>query len=126
MHRHRTRKGINLMGDTHRDPIDHSRTALPHSGATFKDAYLLPGIALLAMSVVTTAVGLASAGYVHRGWSAIVLAALAFGAAGAVFIAIERRRVRRIDLQWHAGTRAERPAKAASSWSGSGLTTWAP
>jgi uncharacterized membrane protein YcjF (UPF0283 family) len=92
-----------IMGDTHIDPIDHSRTALPHSGATFKDAYLLPGVALLALSVVATALGLASAGYMHPEWSAVIaLGALLFGALGIVVITVERRRVGRIDAQWHA------------------------
>ena len=96
------------MGDTHHDPIDHHRTALSHSGATFKDAYLLPGIGLMTSGIVATAVGLASAGYM-RGHMAMVVAlvALALGALGVTAIAVERRRIRRIDDRWRATKRVE-------------------
>ena len=94
------------MGDTHRDPIDHYRTALPHIGATFKDAYLLPGIALLTISVIATAIGLASAGYMHRDWSAVIVAiAVVSGVLGVIGIVTERRRVWRIDDRWHESRR---------------------
>ncbi|MDG4667265.1 UsfY protein [Mycobacterium sp. 236(2023)] len=86
------------MGDTHLDPIDHHRTTLPHSGATFKDAFLLPGIALLAISVVGIALGLASAGYMRGGWAALTIVAAALIALFGTFLIVrERRRVRRIE-----------------------------
>lgn len=86
------------MGDTHLDPIDHHRTTLPHSGATFKDGYLLPGIALLAISVAVVAFGLASAGYMRGDWAVLTIVAAALIAVlGAFLIMRERRRVRRIE-----------------------------
>lgn len=84
------------MGDTHHDPVDHHRTALPHAGATFKDALLVPGLLLLALSVVAVAVALASAGYMQAPLAAVIAAgAVLTGGFGVAAIFWERRRVRR-------------------------------
>ncbi|HYO02202.1 MAG TPA: hypothetical protein VET27_10075 [Mycobacterium sp.] len=89
------------MGDTLRDPIDHYRTTLPHAGATLKDSLMLPGVMLLVLSVTGLALGVASAGYMRPQWAALIaLAAAGVGAVGVVLLAVERRRVQRIDSQW--------------------------
>jgi uncharacterized membrane protein YcjF (UPF0283 family) len=89
------------MGDTLRDPIDHYRTTLPHAGATFKDSLMLPGLMLLMLSVTGLVLGVASAGYMRPEWAALIaLAAAGIGVLGVVLLAIERRRVRRIESQW--------------------------
>ena len=37
------------MGDTHHDPVDHSRTHNQHAGESMIDVYFWPGFFLLAM-----------------------------------------------------------------------------
>ncbi len=89
------------MGDTLRDPTDHYRTTLPHAGATLKDSLMLPGVLLLVVSVAGLALCVASAGYMRPHSAALIaLAAAVLGAVGVVLLAVERRRVQRIDSQW--------------------------
>ena len=45
-----TAKG-DVMGDTHRDPTDHSRTTQPRAGIAMKDNFFWPGFILLAVAV---------------------------------------------------------------------------
>ncbi len=91
------------MGDTHHDPTDHSRTTQPHAGITMKDNFFWPGLILLAVSafgMISTAV---AAAYRHYEWLATTVLIAVLGAiAGALWIAVEQRRVTRIEEQWHA------------------------
>jgi len=86
------------MGDTHRDPVDHLRTVLPRSGAALKDVYLLPGLVLLAISVVAVPSALASAGFMQAGSAVgIAVVALIAGGLGVVALRLERRRIDRLE-----------------------------
>lgn len=92
-----------LMGDTHDDPTDHSRTTQPHAGIALKDNLFWPGLVLLTVGLfglISTAV---VAAYRQYEWlSATVLIALLGEVAGALWLAVEVRRVARIEAQWEA------------------------
>lgn len=97
------------MGDTHDDPTDHFRTTQPHAGMAVKDNFFWPGLILLIVAVfglVSTAV---EAAYEHYEWlSTTVLIAVLGAVAGALWLAMELRRVTRIDARWDAGHPAKR------------------
>jgi hypothetical protein len=102
------------MGDTHHDPVDHSRTHNQHAGESMIDVYFWPGFFLLAMGLVALVGCLAAAAYKHHEWLLTTgVIALASVAAGSAWIAVERRRVRRIEARWmavHPAGHSHRPA----------------
>jgi hypothetical protein len=91
------------MGDTHLDPTDHSRTTQQHCGEAMIDTYFWPGFFLLAVSVLAVIGCVAAAAYRH---TELLLTTGSIGAgaaiAGAAWVAMERRRVRRIEARWMA------------------------
>ncbi len=92
-----------MMGDTHDDPTDHSRTTQPHAGITVKDNFFWPGLVLLAVAMFGLISTAAAAAYRHYEWlGTTMLIAVLASIAGALWIAAEYRRVRRIDAQWDA------------------------
>jgi hypothetical protein len=90
------------MKGAHHDPADHSRTYQPHAGESMIDTLWFPGLLLIMLGVVGLAAIVASAAY---GESGLVLPlALVTGAAvtaGGGLIALEHRRVLRIEKLWH-------------------------
>ena len=89
-----------VMGDTHHDPTDHSRTTQPHAGITMKDNFLWPGFILLAVAVFGMISTVAAAAYRHYEWLATtVLVAVLGTVAGALWLVVELRRVTRIEEQ---------------------------
>lgn len=91
------------MGDTHNDPTDHSRTTQPHAGIAVKDNFFWPGLILLTVATFGLVSTAAEAAYRHYEWlSTSMLIAVLGAVAGALWIVIELRRVRRIDAQWEA------------------------
>jgi uncharacterized membrane protein YqjE len=91
------------MGDTHHDPTDHSRTTQPRAGLTMKDNFFWPGLILLAVSTFGIISMVAAAAYRHYEWLATTALIAVLGAlAGALWIAVEQRRVTGIEKQWHA------------------------
>jgi protein-S-isoprenylcysteine O-methyltransferase Ste14 len=95
------------MGDTHHDPIDHSRTHHQHAGESMIDAYFWPGFFLLAVGLIALVACVAAAAYKHHEWILTTgLVALTAVAAGSAWIALEHRRIRRIEARW----RADHPA----------------
>ncbi len=97
------------MKGAHRDPIDHSRTHLPHSGESMIDTLWFPGLILIGVGIVGLAAIVAAAAY---GRPDLVLpVALVSGAvvtAGAGLIALEHRRVLRVERIWEAAHRRDR------------------
>jgi hypothetical protein len=89
------------MKGAHHDPIDHSRTCQPRAGESFIDTLWFPGLVLIALGVAGLAAIVASAAY---GETHLVLPlALVTGAvvtAGGGLIALEHRRVLRIERLW--------------------------
>ena len=96
------------MGDTHYDPVDHSRTHHQHAGESMIDVYFWPGLFLIAVSVVAFVGCLAAAATRHSEWLlATGLTAVLAAVGGAAWVVVERHRVRRIEARWMA----EHPGK---------------
>ena len=98
-----------MVGNTYDDPTDHFRTTQPHAGIAMKDNFFWPGLIPLlvaACGLISTA---AAAAYRHYEWlSTTALIAILGAVAGALWLAMELRRVTRIDVQWdttHLGGR---------------------
>lgn len=92
-----------MVGDTHNDPTDHCRTTQPHAGITVKDNFFWPGLILVVVAMFGLISTAAVAAYRHYEWlPATVLIAVLGAVAGALWIAVEYRRVSRIDAQWDA------------------------
>jgi uncharacterized membrane protein YqjE len=91
------------MGDTHHDPMDHSRTTQPHAGIAMKDNFFWPGLILLGVSAFGMICTAAAAAYRHYEWlTTTTLIAVLGAVAGALWIVVENRRVTHIEEQWHA------------------------
>src|SRR3954452_18773828 len=81
-----------VMGDTHDDPTDHSRTMQPHAGIVLKDNFFWPGLILLAVSTFGAISTALAAGYRHFQWlSTTVLIAVLGAVAGALWFVAENR-----------------------------------
>jgi uncharacterized membrane protein YcjF (UPF0283 family) len=103
-----TRKAA-VMGDTHDDPTDHSRTTQPRAGIAMKDNFFWPGLILLVVAMFGLIGTAVTAAYRHYEWlSTTVLIAVLGAVAGALWLIMENRRVTRIEAQWdtaHSGRR---------------------
>jgi uncharacterized membrane protein YcjF (UPF0283 family) len=112
-----------VMGDRHHDPTDHFRTTQPHAGITMKDNLYWPGFILLAVAVSGMISTTAAAAYGHYEWLATTgLVSVLGTVAGAMWFVVERRRVTRIDEQWHVVADAEPRRRAANDGAGAVLT----
>ena len=102
------------MGDTHHDPTDHSRTHHQHAGESMIDVYFWPGLFLIAVGIVALVGCLAAAATRHTEWLwATGLTAVISAGAGAIWLVVERHRVRRVEAKWladHPGKASRRPA----------------
>lgn len=99
-----------MMGDTHHDPTDHSRTTQPHAGITMKDNFCWPGFILMAVALSGMISTATVAAYRHYEWLATtVLVAVLGTVAGALWFVVELRRVARIDEQWARRAPDSRP-----------------
>jgi hypothetical protein len=101
-----------VMGDTHDDPTDHSRTTQPRVGIVMKDNFFWPGLILLVIATLGLISTAAEAAYRHYEWLCTsVLIAILGAVAGGLWLVVELRRVTRIDAQWdaaHTGSRTRR------------------
>ncbi|BBX66668.1 UsfY protein [Mycolicibacterium psychrotolerans] len=89
------------MKGAHRDPVDHARTTLPHSGESFIDTLWLPGLLLIGVGTVLIAGTVAATAYGNRDVSLILgLIAGALVTAGALLITLEHQRVKRVERKW--------------------------
>jgi hypothetical protein len=103
------------MGDTHHDPTDHSRTHHQHAGESMIDVYFMPGLILIAVSIVALVGCLAAAATHHSEWLlATGLTAGLSAVAGAAWLIVERHRVRRAEAEWLAAHPAERSRRPAA------------
>jgi hypothetical protein len=89
------------MKSAHRDPVDHSRTTQPHAGESFIDTLWLPGLLLIMLGTVTIAGFIAATAYGNTSLTLpLGFIAGALVTAGAILIAIEHHRVKRVEMQW--------------------------
>ncbi|MET0452270.1 MAG: protein UsfY [Mycobacterium sp.] len=97
------------MKGAHQDPVDHSRTTQPHAGESFIDTLWFPGLILIMIGTVTIAGFIAATAYGHAGLQLpLGFIAGALVTAGAILIALEHRRVKRVEARWMT----EHPASA--------------
>ena len=102
------------MGDTYRDPVDHVRTTRSHAGESMIDVASWPGYLLVVAGVIAVVGSLAAFGTGHhdQGMTTGIVAVVTM-TVGLVWLAIEHRRVRRIEERWHDAhpdARRQRPA----------------
>jgi hypothetical protein len=91
------------MKGAYRDPVDHSRTTQPHAGESFIDTLWLPGLLLIMVGTVLIAACVFSTAYGRTDLSMILgLIAGALVTAGAILIAFEHHRVKRVEQRWMA------------------------
>lgn len=103
------------MKGAHHDPVDHARTTQPHAGESFIDTLWLPGLILLAFGIVTIAGFVAATAYNRDEWQLpLGLIAGALVTAGAVLIAAEHLRVKRVEARWLAEHPDSKPHLHAS------------
>ncbi len=94
------------MHDDGIDPVDHARTFRPHAGESLKDRVAWPGLAFIALGVLSVVLGLAAAAYMFYGWTLVAgIAALVFFFLGWLWMHVERRRVRQMEAEWHRNIR---------------------
>ena len=99
------------MKGAHRDPVDHVRTTLPHSGESFIDTLWLPGLILIGIGTVLIAGTVAATAYGNRDLSLILgLIAGALVTAGALLITLEHQRVKRVERKGGRASPASPPA----------------
>lgn len=90
------------MGDTYRDPVDHVRTTRSHAGESMIDVVSWPGYLLVVAGVIAVVGSLAAFGTGHQAQGMTTgIIAVATMTVGLVWLAIEHRRVRRIEERWH-------------------------
>lgn len=91
------------MGDTFHDPIDHLRTTRSHAGQSMIDVVSWPGYLLIVAGVIATVGCLAAFGTGHESEGvATGVVAIIVMMFGFVWLAVEHRRVRRIENRWYA------------------------
>lgn len=89
------------MKGAYRDPVDHVRTTQPHAGESFIDTLWLPGLLLIAVGTVLIACTVAATAYGNAGLSVVLgLIAGALVTAGALLVALEHHRVKRVEERW--------------------------
>lgn len=91
------------MGDTFHDPVDHLRTTRPLAGESLIDVLHWPGYLLVVAGVIGGVGSLAAFGTGHHSQGvASGIAAVVVALIGAVWLAVEHRRIRRIADRWYA------------------------
>ncbi|MFC6128234.1 protein UsfY [Mycolicibacterium llatzerense] len=87
----------------YRDPTDHFRTTLPHTGERFIDIYSWPGVISIVLGALALIGGVAAAAYQQSDWvptAGIVGICAIVG--GIAWLVLEHRRVVSIENRWHA------------------------
>lgn len=102
------------MGDRSDDPVDHQRTTLKHAGQDWKNTRALPGLiavgtssAVIFGAIFAFAVGRETVGLICAVAAAILLAG------GLGWLTMERRRVRRVEVEYikdHPGADIQPPS----------------
>lgn len=84
-----------------KDPTDHFRTTLPHTGEHFIDIYSWPGIISIVLGALALIGGVAAAAYQRVDWvptAGIVGVCAILG--GTAWLILEHRRVTQIENRW--------------------------
>ena len=91
------------MKGAHHDPVDHARTTQPHAGESFIDTLWLPGLLLIGVGTALIAGTVAATAYGNQRVSVVLgLVAGALVTAGAMLVALEHHRVKRVEQRWLA------------------------
>lgn len=87
----------------YKDPTDHFRTTLPHTGEHFIDVYSWPGYLSIVFGTMSLVGGVVAAAYQRHEWipTAGAVGVLAI-IGGAAWLVIEHRRVLRIESRWES------------------------
>ncbi|MCV7355709.1 protein UsfY [Mycolicibacterium fluoranthenivorans] len=86
-----------------KDPVDHTRTTRPHAGESMKDNVIMPALILIGVALVLFVASLAAFATQHLDVGLTM--AMLSGAGlliGALWLALEHGRVRRIEERWYA------------------------
>lgn len=91
------------MGDTFRDPVDHLRTTRPLAGESLIDVLHWPGYFLVVAGIIGGVGSLAAfaTGHHSQGVTSGIAAAVV-AVVGALWLAVEHARIRRIADRWYA------------------------
>lgn len=86
-----------------KDPVDHTRTTRTHAGESMKDNVIMPALVVIAVALVLFVGCLAAFATRHHdvGLTLGALSAAGF-VVGALWMAVEHHRVRRIEERWYA------------------------
>lgn len=86
-----------------KDPVDHTRTTRQHAGESMKDNVIMPALIVIGLALVLFVGCLAAFATQHHdvGLTLGSLSAAGF-VVGAVWLALEHLRVRRIEERWYA------------------------
>jgi archaellum biogenesis protein FlaJ (TadC family) len=97
-----------------KDPVDHARTTRPHAGESMKDNRIMPALILIGVALVLFVACLAAFATAHHDVGLVLAALSAAGfVIGAVWLALEHLRVRRIEERWyseHPDAERQRPS----------------
>lgn len=86
-----------------KDPVDHTRTTRPHAGESMKDNVIMPALILIGVALVLFVASLAAFATRHFDVGLTVALLSAAGMLiGALWLALEHVRVRRIEDRWYA------------------------
>ena len=86
-----------------KDPVDHARTTRPHAGESMKDNKIMPALIVIGLALVSFVACLAAFATRHHDVGLVLASLSAAGfVIGAAWLAIEHRRVRRIEERWYA------------------------
>ncbi len=86
-----------------KDPVDHARTTRAHAGEAMTDTKNMPALILIGLALVSFVGSLAAFATRHHDVGVTLAAIAAAGfVVGLVWLAIEHRRVRRIEERWYA------------------------
>lgn len=85
----------------YKDPIDHFRTTLPHTGEQFIDVYSWPGVISIVFGTLALVGGVAAAAHHNNEWVPTAgIVGLCTIAGGVAWLVLEHRRVVRIENRW--------------------------
>ncbi|MBB2991245.1 hypothetical protein FHR72_002729 [Mycolicibacterium iranicum] len=85
------------------DPVDHVRTTRPHAGESMTDNKIIPGLAMIGLSLVSFVAALSAFATSHHDVGVLLAAfALAGLGIGGVWLMVEHHRVRRLEQLWYA------------------------
>ncbi|GAA2543827.1 protein UsfY [Mycolicibacterium diernhoferi] len=86
-----------------KDPVDHTRTTRTHAGESMKDNLIMPALILIGLALVMFVGCLAAFATGNQAVGLLLgsLSAVGF-LVGALWMAVEHIRVRRIEERWYA------------------------